>query len=339
MLVLFGFLSSFLLSYLFLSDGLSSQADELPSTSNLAATRSPQPASSLMTSVPLPERDLQQSPAQAQSVAITEKPSVECVNQSRLLQFPLPPLERELQRLAHLTAEVMAEARATYWPVDGTLLGVMRNGRVSTDRDLDFSIQSTYDQCFPLLSSLRQFFAKRARIKSFKVVKTKLPDGKKVGRYVMVRLYAEHGSFDTGPDFNCVYMDDSRGPHYFTHRGVLTAIPPSVYPLSECLLYNTTIPCPRDGMSFLKTLTPRYDGCMVFPHCLGDPLHSSKGCMSPHAPFPLERFVESTKELQRCGFTSLASHWEEEASCQSIKEHCRVVQGGVRLCFLQPFSG
>jgi hypothetical protein len=234
----------------------------------------------------------------------------------------------------------MADVNATYWPTDGTLLGLMRNGRVSTDRDLDYQIHSTYEGCSALLGSLKARFEQRARIKSFKVVKVKV-NGRKIGRYAMVRLFREHGTFDTGPDFNCVYMDIPTAPKFFTHRGVLTIVPHSVYPLGWCLMYGVAIPCPADGMAVLTALKPRYDGCMVFPHCTGDPNFSTRRCLSPHPSFPNQRFVESTTALARCGFTSLRQHFEHEKTCKELLHQtpkCESI-GDSNVCFLQQFDG
>lgn len=266
-------------------------------------------------------------------------PSPLCVS-GKLLEFPKSGLERELERLGKVTAAVMGEVNATYWPTDGTLLGLMRNGRVSTDRDLDYQIHSTFDQCAALLGSLKARFEQRARIKSFKVVKVKL-NGRKIGRYAMVRLFREHGTFDTGPDFNCVYMDDPVAPRFYTHKGILTIVPPTVYPLGWCLMYGEAVPCPKDGMAVLAALKPRYDGCMVFPHCLGDPNFSSRRCLSPHPHFLNQQFVDSTIALGRCGFTSLESHFNDEPSCKAILSQeplCSLIEGS-KICFLQRFDG
>lgn len=267
-------------------------------------------------------------------------PNASCVA-GRIIDFPLTGLEMELKRLAALTISAMQDVGAVYWPTDGTLLGLMRNGRVSTDRDLDYQIHATYDTCHGLLASLKKHFEKRARIKSFKVVNVK-HNGRRIGRYAMVRLFREHGTFDTGPDFNCVYMDDPAKPMYFTHRKVLTPVPSAVYPLGWCLLYGHTVPCPKNGMALLESLKPRYEGCMVFPHCLGPPEHSSRSCMSPHPEFPLQKFVDSTFVLAECGFTSLRDHFHEEASCAQVLKgmgrRCETIQGST-ICFLQKFDG
>lgn len=280
--------------------------------------------------------------AQPTAPAISESsgpPSALCPVEN-LIQFPLSGLEQELERLGKITAAVMRAVNATYWPTDGTLLGLMRNGRVSTDRDLDYQIHSTYDQCASLLGSLKTRFERLARIKSFKVVKVKY-NGRKIGRYAMVRLFREYGTFDTGPDFNCVYMDEPSSPRFYTHRGVLALVPHTVYPLGWCLMYGKPVPCPRDGMAVLSSLKPRYDGCMVFPHCLGDPNHSSRRCLSPHPPFPLHRFEESTIALGKCGFTSLREHLRLEPSCKALAAatpKCETVEGN-EVCFLQKFDG
>lgn len=254
--------------------------------------------------------------------------------------YPLVPLEQELDRIWDITEKVMRKANATYWPTDGTLLGLMRNGRVTTDRDLDFQVHSTYDSCYSFLAGLKSLFEQHAKIKSFKVVKAKY-NGKKIGRYVMVRLFRKFGTFDTGPDFNCVYMD-GKTPHFFTHRGILTPVPSQVFPLGRCLAYNRTVLCPKDGYSVLESLAPRYVGCMVFPHCFGNPLHSSKKCLSPHPRMPLTYFVNSTRRMQRCGFANLAKHFENEKSCrlmlESRTEHCEIIDGD-HICFLQKFDG
>ena len=268
----------------------------------------------------------------------------ECVTHPAM-PYPLSPLEEELKRLADITAKVMADINATYWPADGTLLGIMRNGRVATDRDLDFQIHSTTKDCFAFLSSLRPHFQRYGKIKSFDVKKKK-HNGSKIGRYAMVRMYREHGTFDTGPDFNCVYTDAPGGPAFFTHKGVFTTLPSAVYPLARCLMYGKEIPCPGDGMAFLHTLKPRYDGCMVFPHCFGPATHSSRKCLSPHPIFPMDTFVESTRQIAKCGYVSLATHFDTEPSCQRLMERasqapadamqCEQVNGD-KICFLQKF--
>lgn len=267
------------------------------------------------------------------------------------MAFPLSPLEQELRRLAGITARVMADINATYWPADGTLLGIMRNGRVATDRDLDFQIHSTTKDCFAFLASLRPHFAKYARIKSFDVKKKK-HNGAKLGRYAMVRLYREYGTFDTGPDFNCVYTDATEGPAFFTHKGVFTTLPSAVFPLRPCLLYDQPILCPGDGMAFLKTLRPRYDGCMVYPHCFGPATHSTRKCLSPHPVFPLAAFVQSTQQVAKCGYVSLAAHFDAEPECQKLLQAAAATPGysadptqamqceqlaGEKICFLQRF--
>jgi hypothetical protein len=256
--------------------------------------------------------------------------------------FPMTGLEQEVQRVYHLSIAVMAEINATYWPTDGTLLGMMRNGRIVTDRDVDLQIHATYKTCGPLLASLRGLFAKRAKIKSFKVVYAKTAKHGKVGRYVMVRLIREHGTFDTGVDFNCVYTDEPERPTFHVHKGTLEPVPLAVFPLGKCRLYDRDVPCPRDGYSVLEALKPRYDGCMVFPHCLGNPTISVKKCMSPHPMLPLADFVSSTRQLQACGYTALADHYDREPSCRGLAEanapRCEQFPEG-RLCFVQPFKG
>lgn len=271
----------------------------------------------------------------------------ECLT-SPLINFPLSPLEMELQRLANLTDEVMSAIGATYWPADATLLGLMRNGRVATDRDLDYSIHATFATCATVLGSLRAEFVKRgAVVKYFKVATAKVVEqgsggtnggGRKVkvGRYAMVRILRKFGDFDTGPDFNCIYMDDVRGPSFFTHKNVLTVLPKEIFPLKRCLMYNKSVSCPGDGYGFLATLTPRYDGCMVYPHCLGDPKVSHRDCLTPHPPQELETFVASTKLINKCGFVSLLNHWEREPKCrQTFVPRCDDKRG---LCFVQPFK-
>lgn len=255
--------------------------------------------------------------------------------------FTLTPLEQEVRRVYHVSLKVLREINATAWATDGTLLGMMRNGRIVTDRDVDLQIHSTYKGCAPLLASLKDHFARHSKLKSFKVVYTKHPQHGKIGRYVMVRMYREFGTWDTGVDFNCVYMDDPARPTFHVHRGTLEPVPLAVYPLGSCWLYDRPVPCPRDGMSVLEALKPRYAGCMVFPHCLGDPLVSVKKCMSPHPPQPLSAFVESTRQLGRCGFTSLADHYEGEPTCKEIvasAPRCETIDGA-KLCFVQAFKG
>jgi hypothetical protein len=256
--------------------------------------------------------------------------------------FPKTPLEQEVERIYWISVRVMNAINATYWPTDATLLGMMRNGRIVTDRDVDMQIHSTYKGCAPLLNSLRDHFARHAKIKSFKVVLARHPTYGRIGRYAMIRLFREFGTFDTGVDFNCVYTDDPAKPTYHVHRGTLEPVPLAVYPLGQCMLYGRVVPCPKDGYSVLESLKPRYDGCMVFPHCLGEPTISTKRCMSPHPTLPLEDFVKTTQELERCGFTSLARHYEQEPSCKRIMERnalaCEMAEGG-EICFVQSFKG
>ena len=273
---------------------------------------------------------------------------------SPLLHFPLSPIELELRRLAALTRDVMADINATYWPVDATLLGLMRNGRVATDRDLDFSIHATFETCWSILGSLKDAFVRRgAKVKYFKVAKAKvnLPEGVrfggrtatgsgpvvKIGRYGMVRVVREFGDFDTGPDFNCVYTDDPRGPSFHTHKGALTVLPSHIFPLKTCLFYNETVPCPADGAAVLATLAPRYDGCLAYPHCMGDPTVSHRDCLTPH---PMQRdlvaFVESTRLIDGCGFVSLVGHYADAPACKrEFTPRCDEKRG---LCFIQPFT-
>ena len=255
--------------------------------------------------------------------------------------FPLSPLEQELRRLWTLTEQVAAQLNVTVWPTDGTLLGLMRNGRIATDRDIDVQIHSTYDGCAPMLRRLKGAFATLARIKSFHVAMAKW-NGKKIGRYAMVRLFREFGTFDTGVDFNCVYMDDPASPKFYTHRGVLTSMPLAVYPLGRCRLYDKDVACPRDGYAVLEALKPRYVGCMVFPHCLGDPTASVRKCLSPHPLVPLQSFFEWTRALEVCGYTSLAEHARSEKECEVILRknelQCEQIEGH-KFCFLQRFDG
>ena len=256
---------------------------------------------------------------------------------------PLSGLEKEIVRIWNISAAVMEEVGATFWPTDGTLLGLMRNGRVATDRDIDLQIHTTKDRCAALLSSLKPYFTKRCDLQSFKVVSVK-HEGKKIGRYAMVRMHRKFGTFSTGVDFNCVYTDDPEKPMFFTHRGVYTPVPKAVYPLGKCLFYGASVPCPKDGYAVLEALKPRYEGCMVFPHCIGDPSVSTKKCLSPHPEVPLASFVSTTTMLQRCGYTSLKEHWDKEPSCRGVlgqqgsSRRCET-HDGKQICFLQKFNG
>ncbi len=238
----------------------------------------------------------------------------------------------------------MAELGATYWPTDGTLLGLMRNGRVATDRDIDLQIHTTKDKCAGLLNSLKPLFAKRCDLQSFKVVNVK--KGSKIGRYAMVRMHRKFGTFSTGVDFNCVYFDIPDQPHFYTHKGEYSRVPPAVFPLGKCLFYGQEVPCPKDGYAVLEALKPRYEGCMVFPHCIGDPTVSTSKCLSPHPVIPLKRFVETTTQLAECGYTSLRDHFHREKSCQQMLEQADQLStrncethNGKQICFIQSFKG
>lgn len=260
----------------------------------------------------------------------------------KIPSFPVSGLEQELIRLYAITEEVMKEIGATYWPTDGTLLGMIRNGRIATDRDLDMQIHSTYAGCAKLLHSLREPFGRRADIKSFKVVNAKGSKRGKIGRYAMVRLFRKHGTFDTGVDFNCVYTDDAEGPTMHVHRGHLVKVPATVFPLGRCALYDRVVPCPRDPMAVLGLFAPRYDGCLVFPHCLGPPAVSVRDCLSPHPDVPLQSFVEDAKALDKCGYVNMLQHFQTEPTCPTVlagtNRRCRKVDGGGELCFLQKFE-
>eukprot|EP00760_Papus_ankaliazontas_P031371 PhM_4_TR5250/c0_g1_i2/m.41945 len=273
------------------------------------------------------------------------EPDPSCVR----LPFALPisSLERELQRIYDLSLDVAKELNVTIWPTDGALLGLIRNGRISTDADLDFQIHATYDTCAKVLNSLRSVFERlggTGRVHYFKVATTRGPKGNKIGRYAMVRMKGKFGH-DTGADFNCVFTDDPEGPKFYTHRGKLTLIPKQVFPLKKCLFYDTrAVPCPGDGYAVLETLKPRYDGCMVFPHCVGDFKHPTKRCGTPHPVMPIDMFVKQTQELHRCGFVSLAEHWTSEPKCRGFEKatsparKCEHVNAG-EVCFLQPYDG
>jgi hypothetical protein len=260
------------------------------------------------------------------------------------IESPLSGLEMEIIRIWNISAAVMAEIGATYWPTDGTLLGLMRNGRVATDRDIDLQIHTTKDKCAGLLNSLKPLFAKRCELQSFKVVNVK--KGSKIGRYAMVRMHRKFGTFSTGVDFNCVYFDIPDQPHFYTHKGEYTRVPPAVYPLGKCLFYGQEVPCPKDGYAVLEALKPRYEGCMVFPHCIGDPTVSTSKCLSPHPVIPLKRFVETTTQLAECGYTSLRDHFKRESSCQQMLEQADQLSirncethNGKQICFIQSFKG
>lgn len=262
----------------------------------------------------------------------------------KMPNFPLSPLEEEVRRVYRVSHEVMTAMNATYWPTDGTLLGMMRNGRIATDRDVDLQIHATYKTCAAVLQSLRDRFAKLVSLKSFKVVYAKNAKYGKIGRYAMVRMFRKYGTFDTGVDFNCVYTDDPERYTFHVHKGTLEPVPASVYPLGTCRLYTESVPCPRDGYAVLDALKPRYAGCMVFPHCVGNPLVSTKACLSPHPVRPLQEFVDTTQQLERCGYTSLAAHFASTQSCLNILRtdpsffKCDV-KDGEKVCFVQPFKG
>lgn len=261
--------------------------------------------------------------------------------------IPLSGLEQELERIWSVSMEVMSEFPNTkFWPTDGTLLGLMRNGRVATDRDIDLQIHATFDTCYAVLASLEKAFAKHVKLQSFRIAKIK-HNGKKIGRYAMVRFYRKFGTFHTGVDFNCVYDDAPEGPSYFTHRSTLTPLPTATFPLGKCMFYGREVPCPASGMRVLEQLAPRYSGCMVFPHCMGDPSVSTKRCLSPHPKIPFARFVEVTRELDKCGYVSLAKHFETEPTCQGMLAQlekpdgtrCETNAGGKTICFLQRYDG
>jgi len=275
---------------------------------------------------------------------------------SLLHDLPISPLERELQRIYNLSLDVAMELNRTIWPTDGSLLGMMRNGRIATDLDIDFQFHTqSLDTCYTDLAQLRDAFTKRLPkdnaapkvLKYFKVAMIKGPHGKKIGRYAMVRLHRVFGTFDTGADFNCVYHDNPNRPTFHTHKGVLIPVPASVYPLARCLLYGQAVRCPADGYAVLATLSPRYDGCMVYPHCMGDhPSVKAKGCLTPHPKVPVSLFPEMTLALEAEGFVSLGEHWRTSHYCRLYREGrgpvCR--RGGddkaqPDVCFLQPFNG
>ena len=263
-----------------------------------------------------------------------------------LVDVPLSPLEMELKRLLAITLAVLREKGLTGWAADGTLLGLVRNGRVATDRDLDFQLHSTYQWCASHLASLKSAFEKHTPLRMFKVVYAKYR-GQKIGRYAMVRMPAVHGTFGTGVDFNCVYTDDPDGYTMHVHRGTVERIPPEAFPLRMCLGYGMAVPCPRDAMAVLSMFRPRYDGCMVFPHCTGDPLISTKRCLSPHPPMARARFVETTERLEECGWVSLAKHFKQEPACAELMRigdagsECKPAENGARwpTCFLQKYEG
>ena len=265
-----------------------------------------------------------------------------------LPDVPLTPLEEELRYLLEMTTEILHEKKLIGWPADGTLLGLVRNGRVATDRDIDYQIHSTYQWCANHLHSLKAAFEARTKIRMFKVVHGKFK-GKKIGRYAMVRMPPKYGDFGTGIDFNCVYTDGGEG-HYtmHVHKGTIEKIPAQAFPLKFCLAYGRPIPCPQDPMAVLGMFTPRYDGCMIFPHCTGDPLKHGKNkkCLTPHYPLPRKEFAEVVKKLDSCGWVSLKKHMEEESQCNMMLEDgdqankCEKIQGWkYPLCFLQGFIG
>jgi hypothetical protein len=298
------------------------------------------------------------------SVAQNTSHSAECLSDP-LGDIPLSDLEQELRHLYNIALEVAAEVGAVIWPTDATLLGMMRSGRIMTDRDIDFQIHSTFDGCAPLLRSLQAPFEKRISVRMFKVVAAKVflddpaTPGKKikrkVGRYAMMRAHPKYGTFGTGVDFNCVYLDDPQRPLMHVHKGTLEHIPHDViFPMRECLMYGRAVPCPRDGMGVFRLFAPRYDGCLTFPHCTGDPSTVVRQCTSPHPPLAtFDRYLEAPRALDRCGFLSLASHFEEEPTCAPMLRRLKdegpsrcegptVTPGqikGAPICYLQPFKG
>jgi hypothetical protein len=265
-----------------------------------------------------------------------------------LPEVPLSPLEQELRRILEMTVDILRERNLVGWPADGTLLGLVRNGRVMTDRDIDFNIHSTYTWCSSHLHSLKSAFEKRTKIRMFKVVHTKR-NGQKIGRYAMVRMPPVYGTFGTGVDLNCVYEDDAQNLRMHVHSGTLEVIPAEAFPLGFCLGYGLAIPCPRDPMAVLDMFRPRYDGCMVFPHCTGDPRFGTKKCLSPHPPLkPRRRFLDVVEKLDQCGWVSLKRHASTHASCAEMlepgaeaKEQCGGLDNPKQrwpICFLQGYK-
>jgi hypothetical protein len=264
-----------------------------------------------------------------------------------LPDIPLSPLEEELRRLLIMTVDVLREKEYIGWPADGTLLGLIRNGRVATDRDIDYQIHATYQTCANILASLKPMFEKRTKIRMFKIVYGKYR-GQKIGRYAMVRMPPRYGDFGTGVDFNCVYTDDPSGNYKMhVHKGTIETIPKEAYPLKLCLGYGMAIPCPSNPMAVLNMFAPRYDGCMLFPHCLGDPLRGGhKKCLSPHPPMKRQRFLDVVNKLDQCGWVSLAQHAKDELACDHMLKAgdsanmCQEVPGARwPMCFMQPYVG
>lgn len=266
--------------------------------------------------------------------------------------IPLSPLERELRRLLEMTIDILREKNIVGWPADGTLLGLVRNGRIMTDRDIDFNIHSTFRWCEQTLASLRGAFAKRGKVRMFKIAYARW-NGIKIGRYAMVRMPPVYGKFGTGVDFNCVYTDVADKLQMHVHKGSLEVIPNHAMkmPLGFCLGYGLAIPCPHDPMAILNMFKPRYDGCMLFPHCTGDPLYGTKKCLTPHPPLsPRTKFVDVVDKLTQCGWVNLKKHSETESLCKEMlnplsaaaqSEKCMPKEDPVQkwpTCFLQGYK-
>ncbi|KEG12182.1 hypothetical protein DQ04_01921050 [Trypanosoma grayi] len=276
-----------------------------------------------------------------------------CLQKEFRMDFPMSELEQELRRVYAVVDTVMRKHGITYWPADGTLLGIIRQGRVANDLDLDFHVLTTRKDCLPLLRSLEGPFKKMATILRFSIA----VGGKKhrpytgVAMFAMVRMVRQFGDINTGADITCVYYEPDGLYTVFNHFGRLMPIPNNTFPLVPCRVYDMTVMCPADGHAMLKAFKPRYDGCMIFPHCFGDPERSHRRCLTPHPPVPLADFVNATKALQRCGYANLVDHYGSEPLCARLMEEaerpglvccdptrCELLNGH-RYCFLQPFNG
>ncbi|ORC86532.1 putative membrane-associated protein [Trypanosoma theileri] len=276
-----------------------------------------------------------------------------CLQKGFLMDFPMSTLEQELRRIYAIVDAVMKEHQLTYWPADGTLLGIIRQGRVANDRDLDFHVLTTMEDCKPLLRSLGSSFKKLANLTYFKVIsvrKRHLPYYR-MGMFAMVRMMRKFGFFNTGVDLTCVHRQPNGSHTVFNHFGRLMLLPNNSFPLIPCRAYDMTVLCPGDGYRMLEAFKPRYEGCMVFPHCFGDPETSHVRCLTPHPLVPLKHFIDATTTLKQCGYVNLVDHYSEEPLCAHLMNETRVLENGVnhsldcrvfnenKFCFLQKFNG
>ncbi|KAH9599980.1 hypothetical protein LSM04_006032 [Trypanosoma melophagium] len=276
-----------------------------------------------------------------------------CLRKGFLMDFPMSTLEQELRRIYAMVVAVMKEHQLTYWPADGTLLGIIRQGRVANDRDLDFHVLTTMENCKPLLRSLGSSFGKLARLTYFKVmaVKKKHLPYYGTGMFAMIRMVRKFGSFDTGVDLTCVHRQPNGSHTVFNHFGRLMLLPNNSFPLVPCRVYDMTVLCPSDGSQLLEAFKPRYEGCMVFPHCFGDPETSHTRCPTPHPLVPLRNFLDATTTLKQCGYVNLVDHYNRESLCTHLMNETRglaidfndsvkcEVLNNRKYCFLQQFDG